>query len=349
MKPVFTMSTDWHLKEDNIEAIKDLAHQLCKLTLKLGLKETFCLGDILDSRIAQKQVVLKALEAILDIFRDYDVKLHLIPGNHDKSVYSSKDSFLDVFKHHPSAIIYRQYTQINRGRYHIHMMPYFEEKVWIKEFKGITPISDGGRADVLLTHMAVKGSRNNDGSIVDCKLTPSYLKLWGRVYLGHYHDRQQIGKNIFHIPSIQQNNFGEDEHKGFTVFYQDGSHKLIKSDFQAYKCLKLDINDMSHKEIEELAKEHSTSSDRIRFEFLGDTSSLKSIDKVGIESLGIEVKTKSKEIEDTIKFVEEEDMVTLNKDSIMEEFKGYCKEFGKDYKRGSKFIKSHLNGKEGQK
>lgn len=49
------------------------------------------------------------------------------------------------------------------------------------------------------------------------------------MYLGHYHDYQQVGSNIFHLGSLQQNNFGEDESKGFWMLYDDCTVELLKS------------------------------------------------------------------------------------------------------------------------
>ena len=56
---------------------------------------------------------------------------------------------------------------------------------------------------------------NNDGSSVESSIRPSLFKDWGLVLSGHYHDYQELSDNVVHLGSLTQNNFGEDENKGF--------------------------------------------------------------------------------------------------------------------------------------
>jgi len=97
-KALIIQSTDWHLKKENIDQIKDLVMQQCELALELEVTRLVCLGDIFDSRIAQREDVLSAFGEILDTINSYGLELWAIPGNHDKTVYSSHKSFLDPFK-----------------------------------------------------------------------------------------------------------------------------------------------------------------------------------------------------------------------------------------------------------
>ena len=76
-----------------------------------------------------------------------------------------------------------------------------------------------------------------------------------KVFSGHYHDQQKIG-NFYHIPSIQQNNYGEDSDKGFTVLFGDGSHELVKSDFKEYIKVQVDLDTCSDKDLKLLKAKH---------------------------------------------------------------------------------------------
>jgi len=344
MSALTIISTDWHLKPENLEEIIDLVRQKCKLAKKLGIKDIFCLGDVFDSRIAQRQSVLKAFERILGIIEEYGLVFHLIPGNHDKTVYPSMDSFLDAFKTYPCLRLYRKHSIVKLGKFNFHLIPFFEEKVWLEIFHGI---EKGGKNDILLSHMAVEGSRNNDGSLVSSGLTPKMFENWLMVLLGHYHDEQQIGKNIFHIPSIKQNNYGEDENKGFTVLNSDGSYEVFKSNYKAFKRLKINIDETPQKELEKLVKTYSKNEDRIRFEFTGDSTKLKALDKSKFNKHGIEIKTKVKEIEESIVECEKQDVKIHNQSTIMSEFKKYH-EIKSDFnlKLGTKYLKEHFNGEE---
>ena len=93
-KPVFIFSNDLHIKESNRKQIKDLFIQKCEFAKKLKVDTIGILGDVLDSRIAQKQPILDTIFEILEIASEYKLKVVVIPGNHCKSSYTSYTSFL---------------------------------------------------------------------------------------------------------------------------------------------------------------------------------------------------------------------------------------------------------------
>lgn len=68
-----------------------------------------------------------------------------------------------------------------------------------------------------------------DGTEVKSELKPSMFEMFKKVYLGHYHNYQRVGSNIYHLGSVQQNNFGEDEKKGFWLLDSDLEVDLIPS------------------------------------------------------------------------------------------------------------------------
>ena len=43
---------------------------------------------------------------------------------------------------------------------------------------------------ILLTHIAVTGSKNNDGTLVSSKLSTKLFKNFYKVLSGQYHDKQ---------------------------------------------------------------------------------------------------------------------------------------------------------------
>lgn len=336
-KIIGVLSTDWHLKESNIESIKDLIIQKCELAKSLSTENLLCLGDVFDSRKSQTISVLNAFGDILDTIERYGLVLYVIPGNHDKSNYSSFESFLDPFAHHPAIRLIRgSFRMLGR----VVMIPYFNDDMWVEEYSDIAKI-DG---QILLSHQAFTGSRNNDGSEVLSKISTTMFSNFNLVLFGHYHDQQQLAPNCYHIPSIQQNNYGENTDKGFTVLYDDFTFELVKSKFKEYKKVVVDLDKTSKKELDTLIKENSMSEDcHVRFELVGDESKIKSISKEIFVNNGIDLKTKIKEIEDNIQYEEEIKEYTV--DSIFTEFELFCEEKGKDYKKGVSYLKEKLNGK----
>jgi exonuclease SbcD len=349
-KPIFIFSNDWHIKENNLNQIKDLFTQKCYLAKELDVDTIGVLGDVLDSRIAQKQPILDAIFEILEIAKSYNLKVVMIPGNHCKTNYSSYTSFLTPFKYHPALLLIERVGMVpfNEHDIYLHFMPFFEEKMWLKEYKEYkdhvenTGVSLSSGKHILCSHIAVNGSVNNDGSKVESTIKPSLFKNFHKVFLGHYHNQSQPADNIYHLPSIQQNNFGEDNKKGFTVLNSDGSHELVKSEFKEYIKVKIDIDNKTQKEVEKLAKEYFKSDDNVRIELSGTESQLKSIKKDVLRENGIDVKTKVKEIEDNITFDEGEEIKQFDKTSLKEEFVVFCDINDLDLEKGNKYLNKKL-------
>ncbi len=344
---VTVISTDWHLKPSNLEQVKDLVKQQCELAKKLGVEGIFCLGDVFNSRAGQTVEILNTFSEILDTIHKYDLKLVCIPGNHDKQSYDSDQSFLDPFYHHPALKLCYNFDRmvIEEHKMTFTMIPYYRENLWIEEYAAFQlqhPMKKGYK-NILLSHIAMNGSTNNDGTKMITNIAPSDFKEWDLVLLGHYHDQQQPGYNVYHIPSIQQNNFGESPDKGFTVVFDDGTFDLVKSDFPEYRKIDIDLNHIDKKELEAITKECSSLKGvHIRFEFFGSEAHLKAINREEYIALGIDVKMKTKEVEDTIQYAETE-IKEHNATSIIHEFGDFCEEKDKNYETGVKYLHKKLN------
>lgn len=336
-KPLVVSSNDWHIRDDNVNQIIDLFRQQCQLAVSLEVKFIACLGDIFNSRKSQTLLVLNTFTKILNIANEYHLNLICFPGNHDKTCYESRESFLDQFRYHPNITLLTDYGNIELDGVRFHFMPFFSENMWIDEFKNVEFIK--GEQNILLSHIAVTGSRNNDGAKVESPITPSMFRKFDIVGLGHYHNYQSIGSNIFHFPSIQQNNYGEDTNKGFTVIYDDCTFDLRPSTFKRYEVVDIDLNETSKKQISELINTYSERLDEsyVRFRLTGTEDKLKAFDKESIKLIGIDVKTVNKEI-DSIEDFDSVEVKRYTNESIMSEFKNFCEEYEKDYEAGLKYL-----------
>nr|DAS97853.1 MAG TPA: putative DNA double strand break repair [Caudoviricetes sp.] len=335
--PLFVISNDKHLTNQNIEIFEDLCKQEIKLATDLGVKDVLWLGDIFDSRIAQREEVLNAVGRCIEYYHAADLTIHCIPGNHDKTVYSSPTSFLDAFVHHPGFDLMSYPIIKNIAGVEILFMPFFEDGVWIDLFDQANECTSN--ETILCSHIAVKGSRNNDGTTVDTPISPALLSGFKCVFLGHYHNAQKIGKNIYHLPSTYQRNFGEDAEKGFTVYYDDGTHELVKSKFKEYRKIKVDTDSLTDEEILDLARQNSEGDGLVRLELVGDQNRLKSINKGALSSMGVDVKMKFTEVEVQDNELTEE-VKEFTSDEILKKFEVFCKEKGYKLKTGKKYLEA---------
>lgn len=339
-KPIALLLTDTHLKTDNVGLVSAIWEQAVIKCDELGIKIIYFLADFFTTRNAQP---LDVLEEGLTIVKEVqEAGIHLIgfPGNHDKVDLNSEKSYLDM---------YAAYMQLVTGYYEsistemaIYFIPYFKEDGKYKDYLQHAILQakrhkTKSKKHILLTHIAVNGVMNNDGTKVENNLKASDFKVFDSVFVGHYHNQSKIGNNIYYIGSAYQANYGEDSNKGFTILYSDGSHEFIKSEFPEYIKLTVDISD--EKKIKEVLKKHSNSQDNVRIVFEGDDTQLHNLNKAKFNSVGIDVKF-NKEIprQDLAAVIESN--VTFDRSNIDKAFKEFCKQngFEKDIKVGLNYL-----------
>lgn len=315
-KPVALILTDTHLHKDNIDLVTDIFSQAKTLCEKLDIEYMIHAGDFFTSRTAQPLDVLLAGKQIIESINSDSLKLLIIPGNHDKTDQNSENSYLDVYSNICHVI--RRSTTWHLSNLTVYFIPYFKEnESYIPQFETINPSKKG----ILITHIAVTGVKNNDGSEVGNIIAPSLFNKFDKVFVGHYHNQSQVGNNIYYIGSAYQANFGEDDQKGFTILYSDGSHELVKSKFPEYVKLKVDISDT--KKIKQIQKEHANSSDHVRIVFTGDETQLASLNKEKFNNIGIDVKFEKEVVRQDLSAVLENN-VNFNRSNIKEAFEQFC-------------------------
>lgn len=330
------LSTDKHITPRNLSEMYDLFKQEIILAKERNVSNIIWLGDIFNSRESQRQEVLTFLSNILIDYKNAGLEIYCIPGNHDKTDYNSYDSFLDCFILAPHFHLLKEANSFTLGGVKFDSVPFFNEEKWLEEFNKI-PKKEAGQ--ILLSHIAVDGSVNNDGSKVSSeKIKQSMFSHYKSVFLGHYHNAQQVSKNIFHLPSTRQNNFGEDNEKGFTILYNDFSTEFIKSKFIEFEKFHIDLDNSSVEEAMELAKTIEKENVRITFEFSGSDDKLRALDKKFFINLGVSVTTKNKDVEvEDVEYVEE--VKKMTDDDIIEHFKRFCEKNNYPFDEGIKYLK----------
>jgi hypothetical protein len=335
-QPIALISNDWHLKRDNIDLIKDLIRQKCELAVKLGIKRIFALGDLMDSRKSQTLDVLKGFEGVLDIVGSYGIELATIPGNHEKSNYSSDESFLEPFKHHPNFILFSNIDERCIQKHNIHFLPFWEDSIMVEKLKQVPDNA------IVFSHFGTNSSTNNDGTKHNTPITIESLKRFKKVFLGHFHNKEEVTKDIIHLPSLYQQNYGETNLKGFTILYDDLSYEIHKAKFPEYIKIKIDIDKVDNKELDRLMRENANSDNNVCFEFLGSENKLKSIKKDLFTANGIEVRTKIKEIQTSMELAETDEVISFNKANIEEEFELFCEENELNLEDGKPYLQKIL-------
>lgn len=339
-KTLAIISTDWHIKSSNKNSILEIVKQEIALAKEYNAEHIIWLGDMFDSRVSQSQELLTFMDDILRMYYLADLTVHCISGNHDKTDYGSDKSFLTVFRCHPDFYLHESLEMEVFGQYQFWFMPYYRQDVYLEKMKSCAPV---GRS-VMFSHTAMAGSINNDGSKVDSAINASLFKGFEKVFLGHYHNMQQPSKNIFHLPSVQQNNFGEDEGKGFTILYDDLSFEVRKSVFKPYREIVVDARTVTSDELAELSKS-SVDGVNLRLTFTGDQQAIKKIDRKKFSSAGISVQVKYDDV-DVAESDEQHEVSVLTGASVREKFKQFCEEKNYDYAKGYELLKEIMQWQE---
>ena len=234
--------TDLHASHKTFKVVNSVVDQAMTLALELGANTLFLGGDNFQSRKAQTQEALIWFLMLLDSAEVKGIKIVSIVGNHDKTDYRGEDSFLEPFRYHPNFTLIENSGQVEFEDLVVYGLSYFDDDVYIKSLAQLSKQAKKTTVpkNVLLTHIAVQGAMNNDGSVIENKLTGPSFKEFNKVLIGHYHNRYQINDKIEYVGSGYQANFGEDEFKGCTIIYSDGSTEFRQLEFPKFTTLRHD-------------------------------------------------------------------------------------------------------------
>lgn len=320
--PLLVMITDSHLKRGNEEQIIEIFRQAIEKAKRHGFNVVYHIGDWFDSRKYQALSTLKATVIILDMFEAAGMTLRVIPGNHDKPDYESEDSYLDVFTKYPALELITTYKGFHYGEHIVHLIPFFDEKTTYSKYLGPALEGLGKGKNILLTHIAVDGVRNNDGSEMEGVVSEKTIsEAFDLTCIGHYHDLQELADGkIVYIGSTHQHNFGEDDLKGMTILYNDLTMEQEKFDTVEYKAVTIDLNTAIDSDIEETIEKYKDSKDHIRIKFSGAPEKTSSVDKNKFKKIGIDVKVKADVVDVDLSYTDVQDFKKFNPNTIIEEW-----------------------------
>lgn len=308
--------TDTHLKQGNEDQVYDIFKQTIDICKQRGIKRLFHAGDFFTSRASQSLSVLLATKNILKLFSINDIGLTIIPGNHCKTDLGSEDSYLDIFNNYANVLVIKKETSLpifSEVNDDIHLLPYFKESGSYLERLSKLQVKI---PSVLITHIAISGVKNNDGSEVQNNLKSELFKQFDLVLCGHYHKRDQLAQNIWYIGSSHPQNFGEDNEKGICIVNKDLSLEFVNLNFPKYFTYRFDCKDVM--QITDQLKQVNHQYDKIRFVITGNETEIENFNRSIFDNYNVDVKfekTYSQKIVELKKYKE---------DDIMLSFKQFC-------------------------
>ena len=313
--PCLLLLNDIHISKDNIPAFKANWQEAIDICRKMDVKEIAIGGDLFFSRAAQTLDVLLAVHDALLTAAEHGIHVTIAEGNHDKVNQENERGYCHVFDQHSNVLVCDEYVSLPLGddcRFVLHMMGYFpEDGSFCTRLDRLKEEAlDPKRLNFLYIHEGINGALAQPN---DKELPAKIFEDFDKVFVGHYHNRTIIDKTrIEYIGSSRQHNFGEDEEKGYTVIYTDGSHEFIKNKANTrYRVIDVSAERAGLHLMDELREIDADGRYKVKVRVHAPQAAMKSVDKAALLDAGA---TKVELIAD------DEEMLEVAASSLFEKF-----------------------------
>jgi len=313
--PCLLLLNDIHISKDNIPAFKANWQEAIDICRKMDVKEIAIGGDLFFARAAQTLDVLLAVHDALLTAAEHGIHVTIAEGNHDKVNQENERGYCHVFDQHSNVLVCDEYVSLPLGddcRFVLHMMGYFpEDGSFCTRLDRLKEEAlDPKRLNFLYIHEGINGALAQPN---DKELPAKIFEEFDKVFVGHYHNRTIIDKTrIEYIGSSRQHNFGEDEEKGYTVIYTDGSHEFIKNKVNTrYRVIDVSAERAGLHLMDELREIDADGRYKVKVRVHAPQAAMKSVDKAALLDAGA---TKVELIAD------DEEMLEVAASSLFEKF-----------------------------
>nr|DAR74277.1 MAG TPA: putative DNA double strand break repair [Caudoviricetes sp.] len=325
--PYALLINDIHISKDNIPEFQKNWDEALQICIDRKIPEIIIGGDLWLSRSAQSlSVLMAARNAILKATHlNANLQVTIACGNHDKVDQEAFESYNHLFNEYDGVDVIDDYVIYDiSDTATLYVMSYFPENgSFIQRFEDMAKDLDKSKFNVLYIHEGIRGGL---AQASDDELPASIFSEFDSVLVGHYHDRKQIpDTNILYIGSSRQHNYGENEEKGYTVLYEDGSHEFIKNQANIrYKTIDVTPSSMtSDKFLNELST-YKDKNYRLRLRIQCKANEASTIDRQKLLDAGasrIEIVTE----ESSVKLTKSQSISTkFDKSGIKEEYRSFC-------------------------
>lgn len=313
--PCLLLLNDIHVSKDNIPAFTANWQEALDICRGMDIREIAVGGDLFFSRAAQTLDVLLAVHDALLTAAEHGIHVTIAEGNHDKVNQESIRGYCHIFDRHPNVLVCDDYVSLPMGddcRFVLHLMGYFPEdgsfRTRLDRLR--EEALDPKRLNFLYIHEGINGALAQPS---EKELPARIFEDFDKVFVGHYHNRCIIPKTrIEYIGSSRQHNFGEDEEKGYTVIYTDGTHEFIKNKVNTrYKVLDVSAERTGLHLMDEFREIDADGRYKVKVRVHAPQAAMKSVDKAALLEAGA---TKVELIAD------DEEMLEASSSSLFEKF-----------------------------
>ena len=323
--PCALLVNDLHVSKDNIPEFQknwDEAVSICK---KLDIDYLIVGGDVWLSRSSQTLATLLAVRQAIINATNQGIYIIFGDGNHDKVDQELLESYNLIFSGYESVEVVSDHTVVDLSDdLSLFVMSYFPENgSFTQRLNELKSQIEKGKKNVLYIHEGINGGLAIPS---DDELPASIFSEFDCTLVGHYHNRKKVaGTNIEYIGSSRQHNFGEDEEKGYTVLYSDGSYEFIKNEVNIrYRVIDIDLADINEEFLQELNRIKKDGRYRVKVRISCKSKEASTIDKQKLSECGatkIELVTEKTEV---AKHDPQSLSQKFDKKGIKQEYTNFC-------------------------
>lgn len=346
--PIALLINDIHVAKDNIAEFNANWDEMLSLCEKYEIEDVVVGGDMFTASASQRLPVLLAVKHAIQKATAKNLYLTIANGNHDFVDEEAIEGYNHLFQGYKDVEVVDVYKVLEWDgcAFPLVVMSYFPENGSFT--KRLTELKDdlvnqykfNLENVILYIHEGIKGAL---GSLDIPKEVPAEIfNDFHSVMVAHYHNRVKLdGTDIMYVGSSRQNNFGEDEEKGYTILYDDGTTEFVKNGVNTrYASIDVAIKDIDEAFMKKLADYHDCSPVpyKVRVRIKCTDSQAKAYDKKILLDAGankVEFKTDKTEIIVT-KSTSIDDK--YDKNGIKKEYQTFCSEKNIDSKLGMKYL-----------
>lgn len=320
--PFALLINDIHVSSNTLDNFRRNWEEALEICKGYHINHIIIGGDLWTSRASQTLDVLMAVDAALTQASASNITVDIADGNHDKVDQESYVSYNRLFRHIPNVGHIQRAKGYDLDGVTLLVMSYFPENTtFTQELNAALDMLYGvEKKDIILyMHEGINGAL---GSSNGNELPASMFSGFRQVLVGHYHDRNRVADNIMYIGSSRQHNFGEDEEKGYTILYTDGSTRFIENQANFRYCT-IEISPDEIKDVKGDIGALIAEAYKVKVKVVGDSTSLRTVDRKCLVDMGV---TKVEVVAETeVTESHNADFSTkYDKSGLKEEYKTFC-------------------------
>jgi DNA repair exonuclease SbcCD nuclease subunit len=218
-----------------------------------NIKTLLHLGDLFDRRKNINFVTLhRTKKMFLDVLRDMDIQMHIVPGNHDTFYRTTNEiNSLDLLlKEYDNINIYWNYPKkLTFGSSKILLCPWLTNDNQLHSLKEISETD----ADILAGHFTFKGFEVSRGSFSTYGLEMENFSKFDMIWSGHFHIPSKKG-NVEYLGAPYEMDWGDHNGvRGFHIFDTESREiERVVNPYQLHHIINYDDSGMSLEDVEDL-------------------------------------------------------------------------------------------------